>query len=129
MLYEGKSLQEKWKENCCSLFKNTTGNNQRECNPNNQSKNCVRERREKKCPPFMSGVQEKLLHCLCTKIWDRDLQSNDWSKPIFMPLPKQKEDITQCKICKTNDISKMLLKIIGEKNEGSYLESQNVKEQ
>ena len=63
-----------------------------------------------------SGEEEiSIYHKLCTKIWKEEKWPSEWTKAVFVPIPK-KGDLQQCTYYRTialiSHASKILLKII-----------------
>ena len=57
----------------------------------------------------------KLLHSICQQIWKTQQWSQDWSRSVFIPIPKKgspKECSDYCTIALISHASKVMLKIL-----------------
>ena len=55
----------------------------------------------------------KVLHSICQQIWKTQQQSQDWKRPVFIPIPKKgnaKECSNYCTIARISHASKIMLK-------------------
>ena len=57
----------------------------------------------------------KMLHSICQQIWKAQQWSQDWKRPVFIPIPKKnkaKECSNYCTIALISHASKVMLKIL-----------------
>ena len=57
----------------------------------------------------------KVLHSICQKIWKTQQWSQDWKRPVFIPIPKKgnaKECSNYCTIALISHTGKVMLKIL-----------------
>ena len=55
----------------------------------------------------------KVLHSICQQIWKTQQQSQDWKRPVFIPIPKKgnaKECSNYCTLALISHASKVMLK-------------------
>ena len=57
----------------------------------------------------------KVLHSICQQIWKTQQQPQDWTRSVFIPIPKKgnvKECSNYCTIVLISHVSKVMLKIL-----------------
>ena len=57
----------------------------------------------------------KVLHSICQQIWKTQQWPQDWTRSVFIPIPKKgnaKECLNYCTIALISHISKVMLKIL-----------------
>src|SRR5713101_1227784 len=114
ILTESNEIKNRWKEYCENLYKQKEENNlfdiiseyeEEPCILQNEVANAIRRMKTCKAPGIDDIPAElikasgetgvKIFHKLCNKIWKKKEWPTDWTKSVFLPIPK-KGDTREC---------------------------------